>query len=329
MNAKPTRRQFVTTAAAGATLALSGLLRAQGDKPTIRILIGFPPGGATDAITRTVVDRLPALLGQPVIVDNRPGIGGRIAADALLAMPADGTAFMVAPNATPTFQMLVFRQQLKWDILRDFAPVASFASYPLGMAVTKSIDVNNVKEFVAWAKAHPDKASFGTPGLGGQNHFLGIALAKTAGITLTVVPYKGSPPMVTDLVGGQVPSAISLMDGMMAHHNAGRVRVIGIFQKERSPLMPEIPTFAEQGVNVTDGEGWTAMWAKAGTPPAQIERVQKAVAQILQQPEVRDTMIKTLWAYPRFIGGPEVAQKQRDELAYWEPIIRESGFKPE
>ena len=313
--------------AAGATLALPGLLRAQPEKTPIRILVGFPPGGATDAIARTVVERLPSILGQPVIVENKPGIGGRLAAEALLTLPADGNAFMVAPNATPVFQTLVFADQIKWDILRDFVPVAAFASYPLGMGVALNTGATNVREFVAWVKANPGKASFGTPGLGGQNAFLGVAFAKAAGIDLPVIPYKGSPPMVTDLVGGQVPSAISLMDGMMAHHHAGRIRVIGVFTKERSPLMPEIPTFAEQGVDVSSGEGWTGMWARAGTPQAALDRMQQAVRQVLQQPEVRETLSKRLWAYPQFRSGSEVDALLRAELAYWAPIIKASGFK--
>lgn len=321
-----TRRHVV---AAGAALALPGVLRAQGDRPPIRVLIGFPPGGATDAIARTVVDRLPALLGQPVVVENKPGVGGRMAADALLALPADGNAYMVAPNATPTFQTLVFAHQLKWDILRDFAPVAGLASYPLGMGVALNTGATHVRQFVAWARANPGRASFGTPGLGGQNHFLGVAFARAAGIELPVIPYKGSPPMVTDLVGGQVPSAVSLMDGMMAHHQAGRIRVIGVFTRERSPLMPDIPTFAEQGVDVTSGEGWTGMWARAGTPPEALARVQAAVQQILQLPEVRDTLIQRLWAYPLFRSGAETDRKLRDELAYWGPIIKATGFKPD
>lgn len=314
---------------AGAALALPAALRAQGDKPPIRVLIGFPPGGATDAIARTVVERLPAELGHPVIVDNRPGAGGRIAADALLAAPADGLNFMVAPNATPTFQMLVFGHQVKWNIERDFAPVATLASYPLGMGVALATGASNVREFVAWVKANPGKASFGTPGLGGQNHFLGVAFGKAAGIDLPVTPYKGSPPMVTDLLGGHVPAAISLMDGMLAHHRAGKIRVIGVFTKERSPLMPDIPTFAEQGVPVTGGEGWTGMWAKAGTPAADVERVQRAVQKILALPEVQQTLSSRLSVHPHFRDGRAMAALQHEELAYWEPIIKASGFKPE
>lgn len=322
---KLNRRQLLLSGSA--MLALPQTVLAQ-SKP-IRILVGFPPGGATDAIARVVADKLPNVLGQPVIVDNKPGVGGRMAADMLLAAPADGLTFMVAPNATPTFQMLVFKDQLKWNILKDFSPVASFASYPLGMGVAANLGISNAREFVEWARKNPSKASYGTPGLGGQNAFLGVQFAKAAGIELPVTPYKGSPPMVTDLVGGHVPSAISLLDGMMAHHRAGKIRIIGVFTKERSPLMPDIPTFAEQGIDVTSGEGWTGIWAKAGTPKAQVQRMEKAIQQVLQMPEVKEVMSQRLLVHPVFRNGSELDALQRAELAHWEPIIKASGFKPE
>ena len=323
---RPTRR--LALLAIAALLALPLLAPAQ-NKPPIRILIGFPPGGATDAIGRVVADKLPGVLGQPVIVDNKPGVGGRIAADMVLAAPADGQTYMIAPNATPTFQMLVFAKDLKWDITRDFVPVAGIASYPLGMGVATQLGVGNAREFVEWAKKNPGKASFGTPGTGGQNHFLGVQLAKVAGIDLPVTPYKGTPPMVTDLIGGHVPSAISLLDGMMAQHRAGKLRVIGVFTKERSPLMPDIPTFAEQGIDVSSGEGWTGMWARAGTPAAEVQRVSAAVRQVLQMPEVRETLSTKLWAHPHYRSGAELDALQKAELAHWAPIIKASGFKPE
>jgi tripartite-type tricarboxylate transporter receptor subunit TctC len=323
---KFTRRHILLSSSA--LLALPQASWAQG-KPVIRIVVGFPPGGATDAITRAIADRLPNVLGQPVIIDNKPGVGGRIAADAVLAAPADGLTFMAAPNATPTFQMLVFGHQIRWNIVRDFVPVAGLASYPLGMGVALNTGATNAREFIEWAKRNPGKASFGTPGLGGQNAFLGVQLARTVGIDLPVTPYKGSPPMVTDLVGGHVPSAISLMDGMMAHHRSGKIRVVGIFTRERSPLMPDIPTFAEQGIDVTSGEGWTGLWARAGTPAAEVQRVQNAVQQVLQIAEVKNLLSQRLWVQPHFRTGAELDALQRAELAHWEPIIKASGFKAE
>ncbi|MEY2685227.1 MAG: hypothetical protein RJA09_2371 [Pseudomonadota bacterium] len=320
------KRLFLLSGVAALSSPSIGLAQS---KPVIRLIVGFPPGGATDAIARAVADKLPQVLGQPVIVENKPGVGGRMAADLVLAGPSDGLTFMVAPNATPTFQMLVFKDQIKWNSVKDFVPVASFASYPLGMGVAANLGVNNVREFVEWVKKNPSKASYGTPGLGGQNAFLGVQLAKAAGIDLPVTPYKGSPPMVTDLVGGHVPSAISLLDGMMAHHRSGRIKVIGVFTKERSPLMPDIPTFAEQGVDVTSGEGWTGMWAKAGTPPAEVQRMEKAIQQVLQLPDVKELMSQRLMVHPLFRNSAQMDTLQKDELAHWEPIIKASGFKPE
>ena len=320
------RRQLLLSCSAALALPSAGWAQA---KPVIRLLVGFPPGGATDAIARVVADRLPKVLGQPVIVENKPGAGGRMAADLLLASPADGLTFMVAPNATPTFQMLVFKEGLKWNSLTSFVPVASFASYPLGMGVAADLGVNSAREFVEWARKNPGKAGFGTPGMGGQNHFLGVQLAKAAGLDLLVMPYKGSPPMVTDLVGGHVPSAISLLDGMMAHHRSGKIKVIGLFTKERSPLMPDIPTFAEQGLNVTAGEAWTGMWARAGTPAAEVQRMEKAIQQVLQMPDVKEVMSQRLMVTPLFRNSAQMDTLQREELAHWEPIIAASGFKPD
>ena len=316
-------------AAACASLAAPMVLSARAaDKPVIRILLGLPPGGGTDAIARVIADRLPAELGQPVMIESKVGAGGRFAADALMTAAPDGLTYMIAPNATPTFQTLVFGPQIKWNIWRDFAPVAGLTSYPLGMAVSLHTGATNVREFVAWVKKNPT-ASFGTPGLGGQNHFLGVAFAKAAGIDLPVTPYKGTPPLITDLVGGHVPAAVTLMDEMLKYHRSGKVRVIGIFSDKRSELMPDIPTMAEQGIKVASGDAWTAMWAPAKTPAAEIERMQRALQKILAMPQVRETLTTRLQVSPHYLNAQEMAQRQRDELAVWEPVIKASGFKPE
>jgi len=328
------RRRFTLLAstlslAVCATLAgVTPAAQAQ-DKPVIKVLLGLPPGGGTDAIARVIVERLPAELGQPAIIESRVGVGGRLAADALLVAKPDGLTYMIAPNATPTFQMLVFGQQVKWDILRDFAPVASIATYPLGMAVSTGTGASNASEFIAWAKANPAKASFGTPGLGGQNHFLGVQFAKAAGIHLTLAPYKGTPPLITDLVGGHVPAAVTLMDEMLRFHRQGKVRVIGIFSAKRSPLMPDIPTMTEQGIKGLETEGWTAMWAPKGTPAAELERMQRAVQKILAQADVREILTTRLAVQPDFRNAAETFARQKAELAQWEPIVKATGFKPD
>jgi len=321
----PNRRWLFAVAAVFA----AGLAHAQSDKQPIKLLVGFAPGGGTDAVARLVADKLPALLGQPVIVENMAGAGGRLAANALVAAAPDGNTFMVANNAVHTFQSLVFGHQIKWHYQRDFAPVAGLTSYPLGMAVPSAIGVTNVPEYLKWVKAHPDKSTFGSTGTGGQTHFLGVQFAKDAGMDLQVIPYRGATPMVTDLLAGHTPAAIGLMDDMLKFHRAGSLRVIGVFSAKRSPLTPDIPTFAEQGFPSLKGEAWQGMWAPAKTPKAQIDRMQEAVRKVLEMPDVKEAMTTRLNVLPTFRHATELALIQEAEMKYWEPIIKSSGFKPE
>ncbi|MEZ5658159.1 MAG: tripartite tricarboxylate transporter substrate-binding protein [Burkholderiaceae bacterium] len=323
-----TLRRVLAVAATAATI-IAPMAALAAEKPLIKVLVGFPPGGGTDAIARLIVERLPEHLdGQKVIIENKPGIGGMMAADAVSKAEPDGTTYMIAPNATPTFLTLNFAERIKWDIFKDFAPVAQLVSYPLGMAVSNETGAASAPEFVAWAKAHPDKANVGTPGAGGQNHFLSVEFAKAAGIELPLVPYKGSGPLVTDLIGGHVPAGVTLMGGMMNNHKAGKLKVIGIFTSERSPLMPDIPTMKEQGIDVTSGEGWTAMWAPAGTPKAELERMQSALEAVLGTPEMREALMSKLFVVPDFRPAAQAGARERAEIDHWRPIIQASGFKP-
>jgi tripartite-type tricarboxylate transporter receptor subunit TctC len=314
---------------AAAALLAAGLAHGQSDRQPIKLLVGFAPGGGTDAVARLMAEKLSGVLGRPVIVENLSGAGGRLAANALVAAAPDGNTFMVANNAVLTFQSLVFANQIKWNYQRDFAPVAGLTTYPLGFAVPVSIGVSTVPEYLKWVKAHPEKATFGSTGTGGQTHFLGMQLAKTAEIDLQVVPYKGATPMVTDVIAGHTPAAIGLMDDMLKFHRASRLRVIGVFSAKRSPLTPDIPTFAEQGFPNLHSEAWQAMWAPAKTPKAQIDRMQDAVQKVLEMPDVREFMASRLNVIPTFRNATELTRAQEAEMQYWEPIIKTSGFKPD
>lgn len=322
------RRQLLLAACASLAAPAVSFAQLRG-KPAIRILVGLPPGGGTDAIARYFSDSLPALLGQPVIVENHVGAGGRLAADVLKSADPDGLTYMIAPNATPTFQTLVFGKQLKWDLWRDFAPVAGLVSYPTGMAAGMATGATSAESFVRWARANPQQASFGTPGLGGQNHFLGLQFAKAAGISLAVTPYKGTPPMINDLLGGHIPSAVTLLQDLLRHHRAGKVRLLGIFSDKRSALAPDIPTMAEQGIPLRLGDAWTGMWAPVQTPKTEIARVQAALKTILAAPQARQTLMSQLAVVPDYLDGEQMARRQRAELETWGPIIRASGFRAE
>ena len=325
------RRHFIAKTLASTALAsvcTPSLVFAQSDKPPIRILMGFPPGGGTDLIARYLADKLREPLGQAVIIDSKIGVGGRLAADALMAATPDGLTYMIAPNATPTFQTLVFGQQIKWNIWRDFAPVAGLVTYPIGMAASLQSGITNARQLVDATKTK-GSLNFGTPGPGGQNHFLGEQFAKVAGIQMVHTPYRGTTPLLTDLMGGHVPLGVTLGADIIRHHRDGKVKMLGIFSDKRSELMPDIPTFVEQGVNVTGGAGWTGLWARAGTPPAELERIGRAVQKILALPEVQQTLSQKLSVQPHFRDGRAMAALQREELAHWEPIIKASGFKPD
>lgn len=327
---KITRRKALAALGLGVGLVVgSPVLQAQDTQQgAIRIMVGLPAGGGTDAIARFIAEQLRQELGQTIIVENKPGVGGRLAADTVARAAPDGLTYMIAPNATPTFQELVFKDQLQWDLWRDFAPVAGLVTYPIGLAASTKTGARNAHEFVEWAKANPSTSSFGTAGLGGQTHFLGTQFAKIARIEMPATPYKGTPPMLNDLLGGHIPAGVALVESLVPQHKAGKLQLLGIFSKERSPLLPDVPTLAEQGYNVTEGEAWTAMWAPAKTPQAELDRMQNALSRILAKPEVAETLRTQLNVVPRYLNAEQMAEEQRKELDVWRPIIKASGFKP-
>ena len=300
------------------------------DKSPIKILIGFPPGGSTDTDARVLGEKLSVVPKQPVIVDNKPGAGGRLAAQALKAAAPDGLTYMIAPNATPVFQSLLYPQSvLKYDMLHDFAPVAMLVSYPLALAVNQQSGVKTAKDYAAWVKSNPNDASFGSAGAGGQTHFSGLQLGKAIKQDLRVVPYRGNGPLVTDLLGGQVPAGILTAGDIAQYQKGGKIRIVGVFGAKRSSLLPDVPTFVEQGLNLDTGDAWTGMWAPAKTPKADIERMQNGLKYVLGLPEVRDLLINKATLNPDYRGAEEMDKIQRKELLYWGPIIKESGFKAE
>lgn len=322
------RKTFLGTLALAASLALGGPALAQ-DKPTIRLMVGFAPGGVGDTVARILADKLKVELGQPVIVENKVGAGGRVAAEALKNAPADGTVFLQAPDGWAVFPTLLYpAAQLKYSLLDDLAPVGRVVSYPMALVVHSGVPANNVREYAAWLKANPNQALYGTAGAGGQTQFLGTLVGQSLGTPMTIVPYKGNGPLITDLVGGQVPAGI-MVAGDALKLNSDRLRVLAIFAKERWALAPNVPTFLEQGVNMNASEGWLGWWAPAKTPKAQIDRMQNALAKVLAMPDVRENIIKTAGVSPDFRSAADMDRVLRSELEFWGPVIKASGYKPE
>ncbi|ATE61178.1 Bug family tripartite tricarboxylate transporter substrate binding protein [Thauera sinica] len=299
------------------------------DGDPVRLIVGFPPGGSTDTVARVIGDELREQLKRPVIVENKPGAGGRIAAQALKGAPADGTAYMLAPNATAIFQNLLYSTaERKYDLLTDFTPVGVVVSYPLALAVSKRVKAGNLKEYVQWVKAHPEDGVFGTAGAGGHTHFSGLQLGKAIGVDLQVVPYKGNGPLVTDLLGSQIAAGVMTAGDILQHHKAGTVKVLAVFGASRSPLMPDVPTVKEQGYDVDTGDAWTAVWAPAKTPKAEIERMQQALKVALDKPAIRENLTSKATLQPDFRPAAEMDKLVQKELAYWGPVIKASGFTP-
>lgn len=311
-------------------LTAAGNALAQSAAP-IKILVGFPAGGASDLVARLLADKLRSHYeGQTFIVENKPGIGGRLAAEALKTNPADGTSYMLAPNATAVFQHLLYpASTLRYDVLTDLTPVATITSFPLTMAVSNKIGVSNAKEFIAWAKANPKEALFGNAGLGGHTHFTGVQLGKAAQVELSVVPYKGNAPLITDLIGGQVPAAITGAGDLLQQHRAGQLKVIGVFGDKRSAIAPDIPTFIEQGLNVDAGDAWYGVWANARAPKADTQRMEAAIKAVLALPEVREQLLNKMSLNPDFRGAAETDRVLRKEIDYWGPVIKATGFTPQ
>ena len=313
------KRLMLAALVAGAAIALPCL----GQDKTMRILIGFPPGGTTDLLGRLAADKMKDSLGQTVIVENRPGAIGAIAAEAVKNAPPDGNTLMlsvvgamiVAPNA---------RKSNSFDTLKDFAPVSLLTTSHLALAVGPGAPVKSLKEFLDWARTNKGKAFYATSGAGGLPHMLGMLLAREAGVELTHVPYKGTAAYINELIGGQVPSAFDALGDLSEQHRAGRLRVIAIAGASRSKLMPDIPTMREQGIGV-EGMAWFGMFAPAATPKAVQDRISAAIAKALQQPDV----IPKLAILNMEASGstPEEFRKVvQDDWIKWGAVVKASGF---
>ena len=299
------------------------------DANRLRILVGFAPGGVGDTVARILAEALKVELNRDVIVENRAGAGGRLAAEALKAAAPDGNTVLQGPDGWAVFPTLLYSASvLKYDVMQDMAPVGRVVSYPLALVVSTSLGVNSVREYAALLRARPATALYGTAAAGGQTQFLGTLLGQTLGTPLTLVPYKGNGPLLTDLVGGHVPAAI-MVAGDALKLQSDKLKVLAIFAKERWPLAPQLPTFLEQGYAMNASEAWLAWWAPAKTPQPQLDRLQDALRKVLSLPQVREAIVKTAGVHPDFRPAAQLDAAMRAELAHWGPVIKASGYKPD
>lgn len=309
-----------------AALALAGGT-AWADTRPVRILVGFPAGGGTDAIARTLAEKLKDELGTPIIVDNKPGAGGQLAAQALKAAAPDGTTFFISHDHTISILPLVSKNP-GFDPARDFVPVAGFASFVNAFAVSPGTPARTLAEYVAWVKgAGQGKGVVGVPAPASTPEFLVGVLASHHGLDLVPAPYRGSAPMMGDMLGNQIAAGIGSVPDFIENHRAGRLRVLAVLGSQRQATLPEVPTLAELGIKGFEDLPYYGFFAPAGTPKATIDAFGAALARVVQQPDVK----ARLTALGLAVDTMDATQLDAREKAYarsWAEIIRKSGFKP-
>jgi len=296
------------------------------DKP-VKILVGFAAGGTADIIARVVAEKMSASIGQPVIVENRPGAIGRIVADAVKVAAPDGTTIMVMPIGPMAVVPHVYKD-ITYDPIKDFTPIALGATFQFAIAAGPASGAKNWNEFAAWAKANPTKAGYATSGAGSLPHFFGVLLGRGIGVEMVHVPYKGSAAYLNDLIGGQVPAAIDAIADLTELHRAGKVKVLASSGATRSTALPDVPTFNELGVKGVEAMGWFGFFAPAKTPKPIVDALNAAINKALQSPDVAEKLSK-LGMDPA-TGTPEqFATIVVNDYNKWGPIVKASGFKPD
>jgi len=327
---QPGRRRAVVALAATAAGSLglhAASARAQGQdyRGPVKIVVGFPPGGANDVVARLLSDKLKDALGQPVIVENKPGAGGMIATQQIKAAPPDGSTIMLTIDHSQVIIPLTFKNP-GYEPLRDFTPIAGIANAYTAMAVAGSLKIQTMKEYADWLKANPAQGNYGIPAVGSVPQFAGLVLGKALGAQMVAVPYKGGAPLVQDLLAGQIPVGISALSEYIEHHRAGRLRVLAISGTQRSALAPDVATFQELGLKGLEKNPWVAFVGPPGMSPVFVERFGTALEQVLKQPDIADRLSK-LGNEPNFARGPQFAEWIASSAAHWGPVIRESGFE--
>ncbi|MFT4240700.1 MAG: tripartite tricarboxylate transporter substrate-binding protein [Acidovorax sp.] len=329
MNPPPiSRRSLLGAASAAALWAAAPPAGAQQAVPeSARIIVGFGAGGNIDILARLIAEQVGPLLGprHHIRVENRPGGGGQIAAQQLLAAPADGSTYLIAPLITPVLSQLVYDKP-GYDPKVDFTPVGLVAHFQFALAVPASHPARDARELIAWFKAHPDKANFGSPAAGSLPHFFGLLLGEAADVEIVHVAYKGGPALLADLGGGQLSSAVSTVSELLPLHRQGRIRIISTFGPQRATELPQVPTLAQQGYAQATGSGWFSLWARAGTPPAAVAAFNRALNTVLASPAAKAKLAElALEPDPR---TPQYLEQLRvAEIEKWRSVIAASGFR--
>lgn len=318
-------RRLLRALAALPAAAAAPRLRAQGR--TVRLLVGFPPGGGTDAIARVLADKLKDELTASVVVDNRAGAGGQIAAQELKRAVPDGNTLFLSHDHTISILPLVLRNA-GFEPARDFVPVAGFATFVNAFAVSGGTAARSFNDYVAWVKAQGGKSTVGIPAPASVPQFLVQVIGATWKLDLAAAPYRGSAPMMGDMIGNQIPAGVGSVPDFIENHKAGRLRVVAVLGGQRQSALPEVPTFSELGLRGFEDVPYYGLFAPAGTPRATVEATAAAVARVIALPEVRERLT-AMGLTVQFMSPAQLAQRERAYAGIWAEIIRKSGFQPQ
>ncbi len=322
-----TRRGALALAAALALAGATWPAAAQTfpDKP-LKLVVNFPPGGAADVIGRTVAQTLGDSLKQQVIVENRPGANGNIGAEAVAKSPGDGYTLLMSSGGAMTVNPFLYKQ-MPFDAEKDLTPVASVARVLVFLMAHPSVPVNNVAEFVAYAKAHPGKLSYGSAGQGSSPHLAGEMFARQAGFQATHVPYRGAAPALTDLLAGQVQFMFDPGPGLK-HAAEGKLRLLAVGSPQRASQLPNTPTLAESGFPGFDADTVFGIYAPGGTPAALVARLHDEVNKAVASAKVQD-VIKGIGGEPLALTRQAFVERQNADRARYGRFIQEAGIKAE
>jgi tripartite-type tricarboxylate transporter receptor subunit TctC len=291
----------------------------------IRIVVPFPAGGTTDVLARAVAQKLTESLGQPTVVDNRPGAGGNIGAELVAKSAPDGYTLLMGTVGTHAINPSLY-PKMPYDHVRDFAPVILVAGVPNVLVINPALPINSVQELIAYGKANPGKLNFASSGNGTSIHLSGELFKTMAGVQMAHIPYKGSAPALQDLVGGQVQLMFDNLPSSLALIKAGKLKALAVTSKERAAALPDVPTLAESGLPGFEASSWFGLLAPAGTPQPVIAKLNAEVAKWLASPEAKE---KLLAQGAIAAGGtPEdFARHIAAETAKWQKVVKDSGAK--
>jgi tripartite-type tricarboxylate transporter receptor subunit TctC len=317
-------------AALGAALAFTACAAvAQGAYPDhpLRIVVPQPAGGGFDFVARTLADRLGRQLGQPVVVENRPGSGTVVGTDLVAKAPADGYTLLLGSVSNLALNMGMYRN-LPYDSLRDFEPLGLAVAYSYTLMARKELPQATLKEVIAYAKANPKKLNYASAGNGSGQHVIAAALWHAAGVELTHVPYRGAQAAYQDLIGGRVDLFFDLSSTARTQVDAGAVRALAVSGAARIPTQPDIPTIAQTGAAPLELESWFGLFAPAKTPPAILERLRTELARVIAMPEVAETFRKA-GGKPLALSAAETRALVQKDVERWSRIVRELDIRPE